>query len=179
MRFKDDDGNEFPKWAEVKIKDICTKESSNISANSLEANFGSYKIYGASGLLKCVNFFNSEDPYLAVVKDGSGVGRVFVCDAKSSVLGTLQIIKPNKDVHLQFLFYLIQLIDFSKYVAGGAIPHIYFKDYSNELAVLPSLKEQFKIANFLTMIDEKITATQSQLELVKQYKQGLLQQMFV
>jgi type I restriction enzyme S subunit len=44
---------------------------------------------------------------------------------------------------------------------------------------LPSLPEQTKIANFLTAIDEKITNNQNQLNAVKQYKQGLLQQMFV
>jgi type I restriction enzyme S subunit len=43
----------------------------------------------------------------------------------------------------------------------------------------PSLPEQTKIANFLTAIDKKITNNQTQLDAVKQYKQGLLQQMFV
>ena len=43
----------------------------------------------------------------------------------------------------------------------------------------PALAEQTKIANFLTAIEEKITVTQTQLKAVKQYKQGLLQQMFV
>jgi len=44
---------------------------------------------------------------------------------------------------------------------------------------IPSKAEQTKIANFLTTIDDKITATKAQLAAVKQYKQGLLQQMFV
>ena len=44
---------------------------------------------------------------------------------------------------------------------------------------LPSIKEQTKIANFLTAIDEKISHTQTQLEAAKLYKKGLLQQMFV
>ena len=39
--------------------------------------------------------------------------------------------------------------------------------------------EQTKISNFLTSIDEKITEAQTYLDTVKQYKQGLLQQMFV
>ncbi|MDO8262014.1 MAG: restriction endonuclease subunit S [Gallionella sp.] len=44
---------------------------------------------------------------------------------------------------------------------------------------LPSKEEQTKIANFLTAIDDKIASTQAQLASAKQYKQGLLQQMFV
>ncbi|MFM6027134.1 MAG: restriction endonuclease subunit S, partial [Dolichospermum sp.] len=48
---------------------------------------------------------------------------------------------------------------------------------SNLTINLPSLQEQTKIANFLTTIDEKISQSQTYLETVKQYKQGLLQQM--
>jgi type I restriction enzyme S subunit len=44
---------------------------------------------------------------------------------------------------------------------------------------LPCLEEQTKIASFLTAIDDKITNAKSQLGAAKQYKQGLLQQMFV
>lgn len=49
----------------------------------------------------------------------------------------------------------------------------------NFVISVPSKSEQTKIANFLTAIDDKITTTQAQLDAVKQYKQGLLQQMFV
>ena len=44
---------------------------------------------------------------------------------------------------------------------------------------IPSMGEQTKIANFLTAIDNKINNAKTQLEAAKQYKQGLLQQMFV
>ena len=44
---------------------------------------------------------------------------------------------------------------------------------------IPTKPEQTKIVTFLTAIDNKITATQTQLKAVKQYKQGLLKQMFV
>jgi type I restriction enzyme S subunit len=44
---------------------------------------------------------------------------------------------------------------------------------------IPSKGEQTKIATFLTSIDDKIASAQVQLAAMKQYKQGLLQQMFV
>lgn len=43
----------------------------------------------------------------------------------------------------------------------------------------PCLAEQTKIANFLTELDEKISHNQTQLNALKRYKQGLLQQLFV
>ena len=42
-----------------------------------------------------------------------------------------------------------------------------------------SLKEQTKIANFLSSIDSKIEQTQKQLDSTKEFKKALLQQMFV
>ena len=70
-------------------------------------------------------------------------------------------------------------IDFSKYITGSTIPHIYFKDYKNEDIQLPCLKEQTAIANFLSSLDEKINAVQQQIEKTEAWKKGLLQKMFV
>lgn len=50
---------------------------------------------------------------------------------------------------------------------------------SDVLIPIPDSEEQSKIANFLLAIDDKIHNAKSQLEATKQYKQGLLQQMFV
>ena len=75
--------------------------------DAIEDNFGDYIIYGASGILKGVDFFREEDEYISIVKDGAGVGRVFLCASKSSVLGTLDIIKPIGG-NLSYLFYFLQ-----------------------------------------------------------------------
>ena len=44
---------------------------------------------------------------------------------------------------------------------------------------LPSIDEQSKIAQFLTELDNKINAVDAQIQSAQQWKQGLLQQMFV
>lgn len=50
---------------------------------------------------------------------------------------------------------------------------------SNESISIPDEKEQTKIADFLTALDNKIALVESQLNGTKQYKKGLLQQLFV
>ncbi|MDO5981561.1 restriction endonuclease subunit S [Flavivirga spongiicola] len=179
LRFKDDNGNTFPEWEEKKLGEVAIKKSSNISANTIEENNGNYKIYGASGLLKKIDFYREKEPYISIVKDGAGVGRTLLCDAYSSVLGTLDIIKPIKDVNLYFVYCLLSNINFLKFITGSTIPHIYFKDYSTVKIKIPVLQEQTKIANFLSDIDLKIEALNTKIENSKAFKKGLLQKMFV
>jgi type I restriction enzyme S subunit len=179
LRFKDENGKAFPKWEEKRIWEISEKKSSNIAANAIAENVGDYKIYGATGFLKTVDFYREEEPYISIVKDGAGVGRTLLCDAKTSVLGTLDIIKPIINVDLYFLYSVLNNIDFVKYTKGSTIPHIYFKDYSTEKIQLPNLKEQKKIANYLSNIDSKIESVIKQITQTQIFKKGLLQQMFV
>ena len=179
LRFKDKLGNNFADWKDSKLENICQKQSSNISANKIEENFGSYTIYGASGILKKVDFYEEENEFVSIVKDGAGVGRLFFCEAKSSVLGTMDIIKPKPDVNIYFLFYQLSNIDFTKYVTGSTIPHIYFRDYKKEKLKIPSNHEQTKIANFLFSIDEKIETEKKILKQYENQKKHLLTNLFV
>ena len=180
FKIKNKDGElvEPPKWEKKKLGEVATKKSSNIAANKIEENFGDYIIYGASGVLKKVDFYKEENDYISIIKDGAGVGRIFYCAGKSSVLGTMEIIKPKIELNTYFLFCLLSNIDFVKYITGSTIPHIYFKDYSNEICGIPCLAEQTKIANFLSALDEKINRTENQIQQTEQYKKGLLQKMF-
>lgn len=174
LRFPEFDGE----WVEKKLGEVAVKKSSNIAANKIEENFGKYIIYGASGILKKVDFFEEEHDYISIVKDGAGVGRILYCKGKSSVLGTLDIIKPNKSIDTYFLYCLLNNIDFTKYITGSTIPHIYFKDYKNEECGIPSIPEQTKIANFLSAVDDKITRLKKKKELLVQYKKGVMQKIF-
>ena len=179
IRFKADDGSEFGEWQENQLLDLSTKKSSKVTAKDIEDNDGDYIVFGASGHFRNINSYTESEPYIAIVKDGAGAGRLFLMPEKSSVLGTLEIVKPNLNIQLNFLFYRMQLIDFSSYIKGSTIPHVYFKDYSQEKIYLPCLEEQTKIANFLSAIDQKIEVVAQQIEQAKQWKKGLLQQMFV
>ena len=59
----------------LKLGDVCSKASSNIKQGDLEHLNGEYPIYGASGFIKNVDFYIQDKPYIAVVKDGAGIGR--------------------------------------------------------------------------------------------------------
>lgn len=171
-------------WEILTIGDVCERGSSNVSQNQLENNTGDYPIFGASGLIKNVNFYHQNKPYLSIVKDGSGVGRVTKMDAYTSVIGTLQYILPKENVDLNYLYYNLISIDFKKYLAGAAIPHIYFKDYKNEPFLWMPLPEQHRIVAildeaFAAIAKAKANAEQNlknAKELFESYLQGVFEQ---
>ena len=155
----------------ITLGEICKKGSSNIAQKDLEGNVGDYEIYGASGFIKKVDFYHQEKPYIAIVKDGAGVGRTMLLPAKSSVIGTMQYILPNDGIDIRYLYYAISNMNLGKYYMGAAIPHIYFKDYQSEQLPVWDIDEQKKIADILARTDALIADRQAQLikldELVK------------
>ncbi|MBQ9247200.1 MAG: restriction endonuclease subunit S, partial [Ruminococcus sp.] len=106
----------------IKLVDVCKKESSNIKQSDLANNNGDYPIYGASGLIKKVDFYVQDKPYIGIVIDGAGVGRVMKLPAYSSVIGTMQYIIPNDDIDVSYLAYAMEHMNLSKYYMGAAIP---------------------------------------------------------
>ena len=97
-----------------KLKDVCEKASSNIKQSDLQNNEGAYPIFGASGFIKNVDFYQRDKPYVAVVKDGAGAGRVMRLPAFSSVIGTMQYIIPNEGINVRYLAYAMEFMDLSR-----------------------------------------------------------------
>jgi len=151
-------------WEIKAVGDVCKSASSNVSQNSLDTNIGEYPIYGASGLIKKVNFYHRDKPYLSIVKDGSGFGRITIMSAYTSVIGTLQYIIPNEEIDLNYLYYNLLSIDFKKYVSGAAIPHIYFKDYKTEPFLWIPIKEQKELVAIIDDAFESIESAKSNAE---------------
>jgi type I restriction enzyme S subunit len=169
-------------WKLITLGDACEKGSSNVSQNQLNDETGDYPIYGASGFIKNVSFYHNDKPYLSIVKDGSGVGRVTKMDAYTSVIGTLQYIIPKENIDLDYLNYSLMSVDFKKYVAGAAIPHIYFKDYKNEPFLWMPLPEQKRIVSILdecfAAIDKAKANAEQNLNNAKELFESVLQGVF-
>ncbi|MTV22767.1 restriction endonuclease subunit S [Staphylococcus delphini] len=181
LRFKDDDGNDYPEWEMRAIEELSTYSSSKKSSNQyIEVhNSEGYPVYDAVQLIGKDSQYDMKNPYISILKDGAGAGRLNLRQGKSSVIGTMGYILPN-GIDIRFLFYRLNLLDFKKYITGSTIPHLYYKDYSKEKILIPSdYKEQYKIGEFIFKFDRLIDIRRLKLIQLKQRKKGLLQKMFV
>lgn len=143
-------------WEYKRLGDVCEKGSSNLIQKNLEFSDTGFDVFGASGSLGKISYYQQEKPYIGIVKDGSGVGRCNVYPAKSSLIGTMQYILAKDTVTNSFLCYLLKSLNLSKYVNGAAIPHIYFKDYKKEIVPVPPKEVQKQIVTELDKINEVI-----------------------
>ncbi len=168
-------------WKQDDLGKSLKAESSQIAKSRLNFKDEGFPVYGADGFNGFIENYSQEKDYVAIVKDGSGVGNLYYCEGKSSVLGTLNYLlsKNEEKYKIKWLYYLLNTINFKPFIKGANIPHIYFKDYSKLLVFYPkNPKEQQKIATCLTAADELIEAQDQKIENLKEHKKGLMQQLF-
>ena len=147
----------------VTLEDVCEKGASNLKQSDVVSMTGEYPIYGAAGYIGNVDFYHQEKPYVAIVKDGAGIGRTTLHPAKSSVIGTMQYLLPKDNVLPEYLYYVVRHMHLEKYFTGATIPHIYFRDYKNEKFNLDSLDKQAEIVKILAKAESVILKCRQQL----------------
>ena len=146
------------------LDEVCEKKSSNLMQKDLTLGTGEYPIYGASGLLGYVDFYQRDKEYIGIVKDGAGVGRAMLLPAKSSCIGTMQYLVPKDCISSHYLYYAVESMNLAKYNTGATIPHIYFRDYKKETLPKKGRDEQDYIASNLDKVVETIKKRRSQLQ---------------
>ena len=171
---------QYKSWDKTTIDSIIECENSQLMLSKLNLSDKGYPIYGADGIIGYIPHYNKAHIYVSIVKDGSGVGRLNLCQAYSSLLGTLNYLSSKDETayQTQWIYYLLQTINFSIYIKGSGIPHIYFNDYKNHIVYVPNPEEQQKIADCLSSLDELIEATAQKVETLKDHKKGLMQRLF-
>ena len=139
---------------------------------------GEYPVFGASGFIKNIGVYQQEKTYVAVVKDGAGIGRTMLLPGKSSVIGTMQYLLPKENVLPKFLYYAVKSMHLEKYYTGATIPHIYFKDYKKETFDLPEDTRQKEIINIFDKVELIIQSRKLQLKALDELVKSRFVEMF-
>lgn len=162
----------------VRLEDVCEKESSKLKQSDVIDQNGVYPVYGASGYLGNIDTYQQSNYYIAVVKDGAGIGRTMLLPPESSIIGTMQYLIPKDNVLPEYLYYVVKAKHLEKYFSGATIPHIYFKDYKNEQFDLVSFDEQREIINRLKKIEIIIENLSKNLLLLDELVKARFVEMF-
>jgi len=179
IRFKADDGSDFPDWEERKLGDVGkVYQPKTISQTDLTTK--GFDVYGANGIIGKYSEYNHEFEQIAVTCRGNTCGTVNFTKPKSWITGNAMVVNvdDSKVVNKTFIYYQLSHTNLTYLITGSGQPQI-TGDIKTHKVKIPSLPEQTKIANFLSSIDNKIEQVGKQLDESKQFKKALLQQMFV
>ena len=183
IRFKADDGSEFGEWEGKELHQIFQiKAGGDIeksSVSEVRTSEFSYPIFANSdknkGFYGWANKFKYKE---AVTVTGRGnLGIAVARNEPFYPIVRLLVLLPLVKQNLKFFEEQINLLDIVSESTG--VPQLTAPQLSKYKVNVPSLEEQTKIANFLSSIDQKIEVVAQQIEQAKQWKKGLLQQMFI
>lgn len=194
LRFSNSDGNDYPRW-EYKRLDSISKIRMGFTPNTKDSTLW-------DGELPWVSIRGLHNKYVNLpsrkITDKATQGkRIIPTDSLimsfKLTLGKLAITKTplytneaicsfewNDDsINTEYMYYALSQVDVASFGSRAVMGITLNTDSLNSILVpVPSLFEQVKIANFFTALDENIDAHESKLGLLKQQKQGYMQQVF-
>ena len=185
IRFKADDGSDFPDWEEKRLGGcILENQKSQIQVNFVSDNTerddvniypfftsGNKALFTDSPIVEGDNIFLSTGG-IATINFYSGKG------SYSTDVFCISSVSENTRFIYYYLLSILIKID-RKLFYGSGLKHLDKKAFRKIITTLPALPEQTKIANFLSSVDSKIEQVGKQLDESKQFKKALLQRMFV
>lgn len=207
LRFKDDNGKDYPDWEEKRLIELSINGFSNGAFNDPKKVGSGYRIINVKDMYVngTISIDNLERVALdekefsknrveygdifftrsSLVKEGIAYSNVNLTDEECLTYdGHLIRMRPNKELCLPiYLYYKFKTADLRKqFVIRGktaTMTTIGQEDISDVKVILPALSEQQKTANYLSSIDSKIESVSNQIGQTQNFKKGLLQQMFV
>lgn len=198
LRFKDEQGNDFPEWEEKKLGGITYKVGKK---NKDNIQYPIYSINNQNGFLPQSEQFEGVDSndrgydismYKIIYPNTFAynparinVGSIgYSYDFNEVIISSLYVcFKTNNELEDKYLLSYLKTTAFNKdilrYQEGGVRQYLFYENFSHIKIPLPSNDEQRKIADFLSSLDKKINLISTELTHAQTFKKGLLQQMFV
>lgn len=193
VRFKRNDGTDFPGWEGKKLGDVGTVLMCKRVFKEQTDDEGDIPFY------KIGTFGGTPDAYISqelfdelkakysypkkgnILLSAAGtIGRAVVYNGEDAYYQDSNIVWLDHDETLsdEYLFQFYSMTSWDN-LEGGTVKRLYNGILLDKDIGIPCLEEQHLIADFLSDFDEAIAAAKKELELWKELKKGLLQQMFV
>lgn len=190
LRFRDQDGQDFPDWVEVKLKDISQFINGKGHEQSISP-FGQYivvnsKFISTEGVVKKFSNEQLEPLYvddiamvMSDVPNGRAIAKFFYIDEDNKYTLNQRICALRTTQNQKFIMKQLNRNKYFLAFDDGAKQTNLKKEEVLKCPVgIPDIKEQEKIAKLLSDIDDKIEKQAVLTEKLKNTKDAMLVKMF-
>jgi len=180
LRFKDENWEEYEKWEEKELEELIIKQQKTNRLSSEWKEIWLYTFFNNSTKAsdKFINEFDYDWEMIIANTWWEAYFDYYIW--KFWAMSDCFVFTTNENVKFLYFFLKTEQEKINQvWFTGSWIKHLN-KDYFWKIKIkLPPLKEQEKIADFLSGIDEKIEKVGDVLEKIEEFKKGLLQSMFI
>lgn len=180
LRFKDEDGNEFPEWSPKKIGDSLDYEQpTNYLVSSTEYSDKHSTPVVTAGKTFILGYTDEtsgifSDGLPVIIFDDFTTASQFVDFPFKAKSSAMKILKSKENTDIKFMYEALQMVNYET----GAHGRHWISVFAEMEILTPDYKEQIKISSFLSAIDKKINSVNTLLLQTENWKKGLLQKMF-
>ena len=161
-------------WKEKSIGDVLSIGSGK---DYKHLGTGNIPVFGTGGLMSTVNDYLHDGETVCIGRKGT-IDKPMYYNGKLWTVDTLFYTHSFDETSPKFIFYAFQRINWKEYNEASGVPSLSKSTIEKILLITPNLFEQQKIADFLSAVDDKITALTAQKTALTQYKQGMMQRIF-
>lgn len=174
LRFKADDGSQFPDWEEKRLEEIVGK----ISSGKDKACNGNYVLYGSTGIIGTCQSPTYKGRKILVARVGANAGTVNLVNDDCGVSDNTLIINNMDLCNFDWLYFYMVHKELGKMRFGSGQPLITGTMLRDLCIQLPNDFEQQKIAEFLSTIDTVIEKQKETVSAWEERKKGVMQKLF-
>ena len=185
VRFKADDGSDFPDWEEKTLGDICMYERQRSEGANFVGTENMLKDFGGvtfdnSNADDSGTLYHPGDTLMSNIRPY--LKKAWLADRKGTCSTDVLVFHPTS-VEPGYLYWLIASDAFVRYVMsaakGSKMPRGDKKHIMEMPLLLPNKDEQRKIDDCLSSLNDVIIKAKNELAKWQELKKGLLQQIFV
>lgn len=182
LRFKDEDGKEFPVWEEKFIKEICSISTGKSNTQD-KVDSGAYPFYVRSSVVEKSEKYLYDEEAVLTVGDGVGTGKIYhYINGKYDLHQRVYRMYDFVGVIAKYFYFYFSSHFYdrvSKMSAKNSVDSVRLNMIADMKISVPCMDEQSKIVELLTCLERKLNISKEVLEHWQQIKKGLLQKMFV
>ena len=182
LRFKDDNGNNYPAWEEKYIQDVCSITTGKGNTQDKEEN-GVYPFYVRSPIVEKSNKYIFDGEAVLTVGDGVGTGKVFhYVNGKFNFHQRVYKMSNFSGINGRYFYYYFSTHFYDRVkrmTAKTSVDSVRMDMIAKMPIFIPTNEEQDKIINLLTNVEDIFLKNEESLFLLQEYKKGLLQKMFI